>query len=120
MDVYAFGVVLYELISAKEAIIKTNEVVSESKGLVALVLSLSSSSNLYICVYIYIYICSFTEIQTNPIQCLIIEQFEDTFNQPDPQECLRKLVDPRIGDDYPIESVRKVMNRLINQDLFLV
>lgn len=69
---------------------------------------------------IYIYICSFTEIQTNPIQCLIIEQFEDTFNQPDPQECLRKLVDPRIGDDYPIESVRKVMNRLINQDLFLV
>lgn len=54
MDVYAFGVVLYELISAKEAIIKTNEVVSESKGLVALVLSLSSSSNLYICVYIYI------------------------------------------------------------------
>lgn len=63
---------------------------------------------------------SFTEIQTNPIQCLIIEQFEDTFNQPDPQECLRKLVDPRIGDDYPIESIRKVMNRLINQDLFLV
>lgn len=37
IDVYAFGVVLYELISAKEAIIKTNEVVTESRGLVALV-----------------------------------------------------------------------------------
>lgn len=60
-------------------------------------------SHYYICIYI-------SEIQTNPIQCLIIEQFEDTFNQPDPQECLRKLVDPRIGDDCPIESVRKVMN----------
>lgn len=35
---YAFGVVLYELISAKDAIIKTNEVVTESKGLVALVI----------------------------------------------------------------------------------
>ncbi|KAJ8545085.1 hypothetical protein K7X08_017668 [Anisodus acutangulus] len=35
-DVYAFGVVLYELISAKEAIVKTNEVITESKGLVAL------------------------------------------------------------------------------------
>lgn len=38
IDVYAFGVVLYELISAKEAIIKTNEVVTESRGLVALVI----------------------------------------------------------------------------------
>ena len=37
IDIYAFGVVLYELISGKEAIIKTNETVNESKGLVALV-----------------------------------------------------------------------------------
>ncbi|XP_020551787.1 chitin elicitor receptor kinase 1-like isoform X2 [Sesamum indicum] len=36
IDVYAFGVVLFELISAKEAIVKTNEVTTESKGLVAL------------------------------------------------------------------------------------
>ncbi|KAA8521003.1 hypothetical protein F0562_011709 [Nyssa sinensis] len=35
-DVYAFGVVLYELISVKEAIVKTNDVVTESKGLVSL------------------------------------------------------------------------------------
>lgn len=41
VDVFAFGVVLYELISAKEAIVKTNEFVTESKGLVALVISLS-------------------------------------------------------------------------------
>lgn len=38
VDVYAFGVVLYELISAMEAVVKTNaSVASESKGLVALV-----------------------------------------------------------------------------------
>ena len=36
IDVYAFGVVLYELISAKEAIVKTG-VGAESTGLVALV-----------------------------------------------------------------------------------
>ncbi|KAG5596661.1 hypothetical protein H5410_037893 [Solanum commersonii] len=36
VDVYAFGVVLYELISAKEAIVKPNGSVTESKGLVAL------------------------------------------------------------------------------------
>ncbi|KAJ0018828.1 hypothetical protein Pint_09817 [Pistacia integerrima] len=36
IDVYAFGVVLYELISAKEAVVKTNESVTESTGLVAL------------------------------------------------------------------------------------
>ncbi|XP_062086835.1 lysM domain receptor-like kinase 3 [Humulus lupulus] len=39
VDVYAFGVVLYELISAKEAVVRTNDEsssTSESKGLVAL------------------------------------------------------------------------------------
>ncbi|KAG9145210.1 hypothetical protein Leryth_008975 [Lithospermum erythrorhizon] len=36
VDVYAFGVVLYELISGKEAIVKINEQVTESRGLVAL------------------------------------------------------------------------------------
>lgn len=41
IDVYAFGVVLLELVSGKEAIIKTNEPESESKGLVALVVSFS-------------------------------------------------------------------------------
>ncbi|XP_019461630.1 PREDICTED: lysM domain receptor-like kinase 3 isoform X2 [Lupinus angustifolius] len=70
IDVYAFGVVLYELISAKSAILKTGETVSESKGLVTL--------------------------------------FEGALNQINPLEALPKLVDPRIGDNYPIESVLKI------------
>ncbi|KAJ7964816.1 putative Receptor protein kinase [Quillaja saponaria] len=70
IDVYAFGVVLYELISAKEAVVKTNEFVNESRGLVAM--------------------------------------FEGVLNQSDPTEDLCKLVDPRLGDNYPIDSVRKV------------
>ncbi|GMP75589.1 hypothetical protein CsSME_00032622 [Camellia sinensis var. sinensis] len=69
-DVYAFGVVLYELISAKEAITKTTDVVSESIGLVAL--------------------------------------FDDIPNQSDPKEYLCKLVDPKLGDDYILDSVRKM------------
>uniref|UniRef100_A0A0E0QTM7 non-specific serine/threonine protein kinase n=1 Tax=Oryza rufipogon TaxID=4529 RepID=A0A0E0QTM7_ORYRU len=36
VDVYAFGVVLYELLSAKQAIVRSSESVSESKGLVFL------------------------------------------------------------------------------------
>ncbi|ESW18020.1 hypothetical protein PHAVU_006G006700 [Phaseolus vulgaris] len=70
VDVYAFGVVLYELISAKEAIVKTNDSAVDSKGLVAL--------------------------------------FDGVFGQPDPTEDLCKLVDPRLGDNYPIDSVRKM------------
>ncbi|EXB77037.1 Proline-rich receptor-like protein kinase PERK8 [Morus notabilis] len=71
VDVYAFGVVLYELISAMEAVVKTNtSVTSESKGLVAL--------------------------------------FEDVLGQPDPREDLAKIVDPRLGKDYPVESVYKM------------
>ncbi|KAK6259497.1 Serine-threonine/tyrosine-protein kinase [Theobroma cacao] len=70
VDVYAFGVVLYELISAKEAIVKENGSVAESKGLVAL--------------------------------------FEDALNEPDPKEGLCKLIDPRLGDNYPLDSVFKM------------
>ncbi|KAI4305780.1 hypothetical protein L6164_029125 [Bauhinia variegata] len=70
IDVYAFGVVFYELISAKEAIIKMDESVAESKSLVAL--------------------------------------FEGVLNQPNPTEDLRKIVDPRLGDNYPVDSVCKM------------
>nr|CDH30698.1 putative LysM domain containing receptor kinase [Cercis chinensis] len=70
VDVYAFGVVLYELISAKEAIFRSTESAAESKGLVAL--------------------------------------FDEVLNQPDPTEDLRKVVDPRLGDNYPIDSVLKM------------
>ncbi|CAK8566906.1 unnamed protein product [Lathyrus sativus] len=71
VDVYAFGVVLYEIISAKEAIVKTSEsVAADSKGLVSM--------------------------------------FEGVLSQPDPTEDLRKIVDPRLGDNYPVDSVRKM------------
>ncbi|CAL0307515.1 unnamed protein product [Lupinus luteus] len=70
IDVYAFGVVLYELISAKNAVLKTGETVAESKGLVNL--------------------------------------FEEALNQINPLQALTTLVDPRLGDNYPIESVLKI------------
>ncbi|EOX93288.1 Chitin elicitor receptor kinase 1, RLK1, putative [Theobroma cacao] len=70
VDVYAFGVVLYELISAKAAIVKTNDSAVGSKGLVAL--------------------------------------FENVLNQPDPMQDLCKLIDPRLGDNYPVDSVLKM------------
>ena len=40
VDVFAFGVVLYELISAKEAIVRSTESASDVKGLVYLVIVL--------------------------------------------------------------------------------
>ncbi|XP_057433419.1 chitin elicitor receptor kinase 1-like [Lotus japonicus] len=70
VDVYAFGVVLYELVSGKEAIVRTNGPENESKALIAL--------------------------------------FEEVLGQPDPKEYLGKLVDPRLGDSYPLDSVFKV------------
>lgn len=35
-------------------------------------------------------------------------QFDAAFDQQDPTEGLKKLVDPRLGDNYPIDSVCKV------------
>lgn len=41
-------------------------------------------------------------------------QFEDVLNQPDAKEDLRKLVDPLLEDNYPIDSVHKVISFLKN------
>ncbi|KAL7102417.1 hypothetical protein ACP275_08G119300 [Erythranthe tilingii] len=70
LDVYAFGVVLYELISAKEAIVKTNGSSADSKGLVSL--------------------------------------FEEVLSKPGQTEDLTSLIDSRLGDDYPLDSVQKL------------
>ncbi|VFQ60477.1 unnamed protein product [Cuscuta campestris] len=70
VDVYAFGVVLYELISAKEAIVRANGSVADSKGLVSL--------------------------------------FEEVLNRAEPNEGLGTLIDPRLGDAYPLDSARKL------------
>ncbi|RLN04534.1 chitin elicitor receptor kinase 1-like [Panicum miliaceum] len=70
VDVYAFGVVLYELISAKEAIVRSIESASDSKGLVYL--------------------------------------FEEALNTHDPKEGLQRLIDPALGEDYPMDSILKL------------
>ncbi|KAE8772759.1 chitin elicitor receptor kinase 1 [Hordeum vulgare] len=75
VDVYAFGVVLYELISAKDAIVRSAESTSDSKGLVYL--------------------------------------FEEALNAPDPKEGIGRLMDPKLGDDYPIDAILK-MTHLAN------
>ncbi|GLJ49401.1 hypothetical protein SUGI_1045660 [Cryptomeria japonica] len=70
VDVYAFGVVLYEIISAKEAIVKIDDVSAETKGLVTV--------------------------------------FESILNDPSGHDRLPSLIDPRLGQNYPLESARKM------------
>lgn len=37
-------------------------------------------------------------------------QFEEVLNQPAPKDDISKLVDPRLGDNYLVDSVRKVIH----------
>ncbi|KAA3474703.1 chitin elicitor receptor kinase 1-like [Gossypium australe] len=90
IDVFAFGVVLYELISAKEAIVKANSSLAESKGLVALKINFNKWRHWLI---------------FSP--CLLV-QFEDGLDEPDPKAGLCKLIDPTLGDNYPLDSVLKM------------
>lgn len=39
----------------------------------------------------------------NFLACVL--QFEEALSKPDLKEELRKLIDPRLGQDYPIDSV---------------
>ncbi|XP_049396285.1 lysM domain receptor-like kinase 3 [Solanum stenotomum] len=70
IDVYAFGVVLYELISSKEAVVKEDGI-DEARSLVAL--------------------------------------FGEAHNHPNPIEGISKLIDPKLEDNYPFDSVQKMI-----------
>ncbi|KAL9227231.1 hypothetical protein vseg_002950 [Gypsophila vaccaria] len=69
VDVFAFGVVLYELISGKPAVVKDPDPDSQPTALVSL--------------------------------------FEDVFRDSDPTS-ICELVDPKLGEDYPLDSVFKM------------
>ncbi|MCD9639047.1 hypothetical protein HAX54_023327 [Datura stramonium] len=69
VDVYAFGVVLYELISSKEAIVKEGGV-DEPRSLVTL--------------------------------------FDEAHSHSNQIEGISRLIDPKLGDNYPLNSVYKM------------
>ncbi|PIN18711.1 Serine/threonine protein kinase [Handroanthus impetiginosus] len=94
VDVYAFGVVLYELISAKEAIVKTNGSSAEPRSLVALLISAKEAI-----------------VKTNGSSAeprSLVALFEETFDKPEPTKELSKLIDPRLGDSYSLDLVLKM------------
>lgn len=43
---------------------------------------------------------------------LLIQQFDEVLNLPDPKEGLGKLIDPRLGDNYPPDAALKVSKAL--------
>lgn len=101
VDVYAFGVVLYELISAKSAVVKLNESSGEFRGLVGVVSIIASSTLVFLIQDMYsLFTYAFF---------LHISQFEEAFKETDKEEAIRKIVDPRLGDNYPFDSVYKVI-----------
>jgi hypothetical protein len=127
VDVYAFGVVLYELISSKDAIVRSAESANDSKGLVYLVIVLLNQ----LCFWTF----CFKEIRQWPPDCKLVLvtvlvprlpnhfllddsltpitilklQFEEALSRPDPKEGLEGLIDPRLGEDYPMDSILKVI-----------
>ncbi|WJX59079.1 hypothetical protein P8452_44457 [Trifolium repens] len=94
IDVYAFGVVLYELISAKAAVIKIDKTKLDSKSLE---IKTDESIDEYKSL-----VALFDEVideEGNPIE-----------------QGLRKLVDPRLGDNYSIDSIIKLAKTCTNRD----
>ncbi|XP_069148472.1 chitin elicitor receptor kinase 1-like [Solanum lycopersicum] len=63
IDVYVFGVVLYELISSKEVVVKEDG----------------------------------------------IDEFGEAHNHPNPIEAISRLIDPKLEDNYPFDSVHKMV-----------
>jgi len=47
-------------------------------------------------------------------------QFEEALHQMDPLEGLRQLVDPRLKENYPIDSVLKVGNISLSRKLNVI
>lgn len=53
-----------------------------------------------------------------PLLVYII-QFEEVLNQPNPSTDLQKLVDPRLGENYPMDSVCEVKKMIFLVDTIL-
>lgn len=73
---------------------------------------------MYISKPVYIVHLIKTETKLN-LTCFAL-QFEGALNQINPLEALRKLVDPRLGDNYPIESVLKVETFFCEYSLHII
>ncbi|XP_078434203.1 chitin elicitor receptor kinase 1 [Wolffia australiana] len=93
VDVYAFGVVLYELISGKPAVVQMNELGTEPSGAMDPG-ELVSEKPAFV---------KLNELRTE--RRGLIDLFEDVFSQPDPKSELPRLVDPNLGSDYPLDLV---------------
>ncbi|BBN07269.1 chitin elicitor receptor kinase 1 [Marchantia polymorpha subsp. ruderalis] len=78
VDVYSFGVVLFEIISAKEAIVRISGTSADGAG------------------------------QHKEEQRGLVTLFDEIVSDPDGKEKLRRLVDPALGDNYPLESAWKM------------
>ncbi|KAG6549898.1 hypothetical protein Mapa_008406 [Marchantia paleacea] len=78
VDVYSFGVVLFEIISAKEAIVRITGTSADGAG------------------------------HHKEEQKGLVTLFDEVVSDPDGKEKLRKLVDPALGDNYPLESAWKM------------
>ncbi|RZB90001.1 Chitin elicitor receptor kinase 1 isoform B [Glycine soja] len=83
IDVYAFGVVLYELISGKEAIVKINEPENESKGLVSL-------TRMKILVNLLILDSVTNSLLTRYLRCLSLPKY--THENPQLRPSMRSIV----------------------------
>ncbi|KAL3679668.1 hypothetical protein R1sor_022624 [Riccia sorocarpa] len=77
-DVYSFGVVLFEIISGKEAIVRMTGISAVGAA-------------------------PYREEQKG-----LVTLFDDILTNPDGKEKLRRLVDPGLGDNYPLESAWKM------------
>ena len=81
-----------------------NIYVPESIGLVALVVySVLPLFTIYV-------VWELLKWEFTQILSIDMIQFEDVRSQSDSEEDLRKLVDPRLGDSCPFDSVRKVIS----------
>ena len=112
VDVYAFGVVLFELISGKEAVVKENRSTLQPQGLAALVNNCYMLLIIHFSPFLYLVSCSINP--SNNTMCLsfissYLQQFEEVLSESDPNS-ICKLVDPRLGEDYPLDSVLKVID----------
>lgn len=108
-DVFAFGVVLAELITGKRALFRDSKDANRMRSLISIVRPDSIESEVQSCMPCFFFFSTINLRKKLSLVCTFDHnQINMIFQEDDPASALEDVIDKNLQDSYPMEDVFKV------------